>query len=197
MADDQTTNQNDASQNANDGGQQSSGARTFTQEELNTILTERLNRAKGTAVGDLLKELGFEKPEDLKTAVQRQREAENANKSELQKAQEQLAEYQKREQAWQAQQRQQALQIAVQGAAAKLGIVDAEVAMMLIREGVEFDAQGQPVDVEKRLTDLVNAKPFLLRSGASGSATNPARSGGSTTDDPFTEALYRGAGLKG
>lgn len=196
MADDTNTTQNDAGQDANDGGQQSSGQRTFTQEELNTILSERLSRAKGAAVGDLLKELGFEKPEDLKTAVQRQREAENANKSELQKAQDQIAEYQKRETAWQAQQRQQALQIAVQTAASKLGIVDAEVAMMLIREGVEFDAQGQPVDVEKRLTDLVNAKPFL-RSGASGSATNPARSGGSTTDDPFTEALYRGAGLKG
>lgn len=196
MADDQTTTQNDASQDANDGGQQSSGARTFTQEELNTILTERLNRAKGAAVGDLLKELGFEKPEDLKTAIQRQREAENANKSELQKAQEQLADYQKREQAWQTQQRQQALQIAVQTAAGKLGIVDAEVALALVREGIEFDDQGQPVGVEAKLTELLNAKPFL-RAGSSGSATNPARSGGSTTDDPFTEALYRGAGLKG
>ncbi len=154
--------------------------RTFTQEEVNAFVAERAKHAKSSAIGDLLKELGFEKFDELKAAIQRQRETENASKTELQKAQEALAEYQKKEQAWAQEKRAQALQIAVQGASAKLGIVDAEVALALIREKVQFDEQGRPQNVEAALTELVNQKPYLKGAVGGGNPTNPPR-GGTTT----------------
>ncbi len=53
-------------------------------------LSERLDRAKNTAVSELLKQLGFEKPEDLKTTVDQFKAAQDAQKTELQKAQDAL-----------------------------------------------------------------------------------------------------------
>jgi len=143
-------------------------------------LAERLNRQKRVAINEFLSSLGFEKSDDLKTLVERARAADEADKTELQKAQEQLAEYQKREQVWAQEKRAQALQIAVQGAATKLGIVDPDVALALIQSSIEYDDAGQPKDVEKALNDLLAQKPYLKGTPSSGSPTNPPR-GSSTT----------------
>lgn len=50
-------------------------------------LAERLDRAKNTAVGELIKTLGFEKPEDLKTAMEQWRSSQESAKTDLEKAQ--------------------------------------------------------------------------------------------------------------
>lgn len=50
-------------------------------------LAERLDRAKNSAVSELLKTLGFEKAEDLKTLVDQAKQAQEASKTELEKAQ--------------------------------------------------------------------------------------------------------------
>lgn len=74
------------------GGSGTSGQQTQGGADPNLInmtsaqLAERLDRAKNTAVTDLLKQLGFDKPEDLKTTVEQFRQAQDAQKSELQKA---------------------------------------------------------------------------------------------------------------
>ena len=160
-------------------------------------LAERLERQSRTAIGKLLSDLGIEKVDDLKSTIERARAAEDANKTELQKAQEQLAEYQKREQVWAQEKRAQALQIAVQGAATKLGIVDPDVALALIQSSIEYDDAGQPKDVEKALNELLTQKPYLKAQPAPTgvSPTNPPRNH-SSVDDAFTAALYKGAGLK-
>ncbi len=156
------------------------GTRTFTQEELNAIVGERATRARSAAISDLLGELGFEKADELKALVQSAREQADKQKSETQKLQEKLAEYEKKEASWAQQRREQALQIAVQAAAQKVGIVDAEVALALVRGGITFDEQDAPQGVEAALTELVKSKPYL-RAGAGNSAnpTNPGRQGGS------------------
>ncbi|HPD40004.1 MAG TPA: hypothetical protein PLD43_00415 [Anaerolineae bacterium] len=138
-------------------------------------LTERLNRTKRTAIQELLTELGLEKVTDLKAALQKQRDAEAAAQTETQRLQAQLSEYQRREQTWETQRREQALQIAVQAAAQKVGIVDAEVAMALVRGKIEFDQNGAPQGVEAALTDLAQQKPYLKGAMTSGSPTNPPR----------------------
>lgn len=138
-------------------------------------LTERLNRTKRTAIQELLTELGLEKVTDLKAALQKQRDAEAAAQTETQRLQAQLSEYQRREQTWETQRREQALQIAVQAAAQKVGIVDAEVAMALVRGKIEFDQNGAPQGVEAALTDLAKQKPYLKGAMTSGSPTNPPR----------------------
>lgn len=150
--------------------------RKFTQEDLDAIVGDRAKRAKGAALSELLNELGFEKADDLKAMVQAARDAAAAQQTEGEKLREQLAEYQKREAQWAAEKRAQALQIAVQAAAQKLGIVDAEVALALVGAGIEFEGD-QPVGVEAKLSELVKSKPFLKAAPAT-SPTNPPRSSG-------------------
>jgi len=162
------------------GGSDGSGERTFTQAQLDAIVGERATRAKSAAINDLLSELGLEKVDELKALVQSAREQADKQKSETQKLQEKLAEYEKKEASWAQQRREQALQIAVQAAAQKVGIVDAEVALALVRGQITFDDKGAPVEVEKAVSELAQAKPYL-RAGAGNSVnpTNPGRQGGS------------------
>lgn len=160
-------------------------------------LAERLERQSRTAIGKLLSDLGVEKVDDLKTTLQKAREREQAEMTEAQRLQAQLAEYQQKEQTWEQQRRDQALQIAVQTAATRLGIVDPDVALALIQSSIEYDDAGQPKDVEKALNELLTQKPYLKAQPAPTgvSPTNPPRNH-SSVDDAFTAALYKGAGLK-
>ena len=166
------------------GGQ----SRTFTQEQLDAIVGERAMRAKGAAIGELLSELGFEKADDLRALVKAAKERQASEQTEAQKLQAQLADAQKRSQALETKLREQALQLAVQAAAQKVGIVDADVALALVRDGIEFDANGMPQGVEAAVTELARQKPYL-RVGASGGSnpTNPARGGQTLTREAIAK----------
>lgn len=63
---------------------------TFTQADIDRIVGERAKRAKETGIADLLKELGFEKPEDLKAIVANAKKAEDEKKSDIQKLQDEI-----------------------------------------------------------------------------------------------------------
>lgn len=188
-------NQNPGSNDGNGDGAGGDGGDGSEIRLTSAQLAERLERQSRTAIGKLLSDLGVEKVDDLKTTLQKAREREQAEMTEAQRLQAQLAEYQQKEQQWAQEKRAQALQIAVQSASAKLGIVDAEVALALIREKVQFDEQGQPQGIEAALTELAAQKPYLKTPVGSGSPTNPARTGAGASD-AFTAALYKGAGLK-
>jgi hypothetical protein len=63
---------------------------TFTpeqQEALNKMFGERAEQGRRTGQTELLKELGFEKPEDLKAALAEATKLRDAQKTELEKAQ--------------------------------------------------------------------------------------------------------------
>lgn len=64
--------------------------KTFTQAELDAIAGNARKEARDKAVSDLLKELGFEKPEDLKTLVTDVRKQQENEKTELEKLQSKL-----------------------------------------------------------------------------------------------------------
>ena len=157
------------------GGQ----SRTFTQEQLDAIVGERATRAKSAAINDLLGELGFEKADELKALVQSAREQADAQKSETQTAGG-SGRFPRTRAAVGAGERDTMLQIAVQAASAKLGIVDAEVALALIRGTIEFDNDGKPQGVEAALSKLLADKPYL-KAGTSTSPTNPPRQGTTLT----------------
>ena len=61
-------------------------AKTFTQADLDKYASEARKSARSAAVSDLLKELGVEKPDDLKALVTKTREQEEAQKTEAQRA---------------------------------------------------------------------------------------------------------------
>lgn len=164
------------------GGQ----GRTFTQEQLDMIVGERATRAKGAALTELLTELGFEKADDLKALVKTAKAKRDSDLTELQKAQAQIAAHEKEKLTWAAEKREQALQIAVQGAAVKVGIVDAEVALALVRGSIQFDGDV-PQGVEAALTALAQAKPFLKAQASGGSPTNPPRAGATLTKEAISK----------
>lgn len=160
------------------GGQSADAqGRTFSQEDVDRIVAERARHAKSSALSDLLKDLGFEKPDDLKEAVAKQREVEAASKTELERAKEQLAALQQDRERWEQEKRTQGLAMAVHQAATKLGIVDPEVALALIQGGIEYDEKGQPQDVEQALAQLLESKPYLKANAQypPPGATNPGR----------------------
>lgn len=58
----------------------------FTQADVDRVAGETRKQAKQAAVNDLLKELGFEKADDLKTLVKTAKDQAEAQKTEAQKA---------------------------------------------------------------------------------------------------------------
>lgn len=77
----------DTAPGTNGGG--STGA-TFTQADVDRIVGERAKRAKETGLSEFLKELGFEKADDLKALVTNAKAKADSEKSDLEKAQAEL-----------------------------------------------------------------------------------------------------------
>jgi hypothetical protein len=77
--------------NDNPDGDNKPKGKTFTQEELDTLFAQRATQAKSSALSDFLKELGVENADALKSALKAAKDADDAQKSELQKAQDKAA----------------------------------------------------------------------------------------------------------
>jgi hypothetical protein len=61
--------------------------KTFTQEELDAMFTQRATQAKTSALSELFKEVGVDNADALRAIITKAKEADDAQKSELQKAQ--------------------------------------------------------------------------------------------------------------
>ena len=165
------------------------GGQVFSQDEVNRMIKARAERELKAVLADVgLSDLG-----ELKTLVQQKRAAEDANKSELAKAQERAAELEK--QLADAAEKQKALmtQNDIAAKAAKLGIVDPDAAYKLLnRSELEYGDDGAPTNTETLLVALLKEKPYLAGGGAS--AMNPAKSSGNQKD-PILTAARKAAGL--
>ena len=165
------------------------GGQVFSQDEVNRMIKARAERELKAVLADVgLADLG-----ELKTLVQQKRAAEDANKSELAKAQERAAELEK--QLADAAEKQKALmtQNDIAAKAAKLGIVDPDAAYKLLnRSELEYGDDGAPTNTETLLVALLKEKPYLAGGGAS--AMNPAKSSGNQKD-PILTAARKAAGL--
>lgn len=65
--------------------------KTFTQEELDALFAQRATQARNSALTDLFKDLGVENADSLKAVIKAAKDADDAQKSELQKAQDRAA----------------------------------------------------------------------------------------------------------
>lgn len=62
--------------------------------------------------------------------------------------------------------------------ARKLGIVDEDAAFQLLdRDRIECDETGRPANVDRLMEELIAQRPWLVRSEAGTSVTNPPRDG--------------------
>ena len=171
---------------ANGGG---AGGQVFSQDDVNRIIKARAERELKAVLADVgLADLG-----ELKTLVQQRRAAEDANKSELAKAQERAAQLEK--QLADAAEKQKALSTLsdITAKAARLGIVDPDAAYKLLnREALEYGDDGAPTNTEALLQALLKDKPYLASGGSS--AMNPAKSS-DNQKDPILSAARKAAGL--
>jgi hypothetical protein len=165
------------------------GGQVFSQDEVNRMIKARAERELKAVLADVgLSDLG-----ELKTLVQQKRAAEDANKSELAKAQERAALLEK--QLADAAEKQKALmtQNDIAAKAAKLGIIDPDAAYKLLnRSELEYGDDGAPTNTETLLVALLKDKPYLAGSGSS--AMNPAKRAVDDID-PVLLAARKAAGL--
>ena len=88
---------------------------------------------------------------------------EDAEKTELQRAADQLATYQAKEAAWATERRDTLLKLAVHTKAPELGITSPTLALAALKDAgtIEYDDQGQPSNLDAALIALLEAEPAL------------------------------------
>lgn len=73
--------------NDDPGGDNKPKGKTFTQEELDTMFAQRAAQARTSALSELFKDLGVENTDSLKAVIKAAKNVDDAQKTELQKAQ--------------------------------------------------------------------------------------------------------------
>ncbi len=216
MADEQTTTTNTGTPPANggnQGGQQPQGGADPALINMTSAqLAERLDRAKSGAVGELLKALGFEKPEDLKASLDQAKQLQQAQMSEAQKAQalateadakrkqaeEQLADTNRKLQEAEAQRRKDLVDGAISLAAKEAGAEHAEDVVTWARLNKPADDLAKLVDeagkvaadpTKKLIDEAKAARPSWFSVKGPGS---PSSRGG-RAPEPDADAKKRAA----
>lgn len=84
-------------------------------------------------------------------------------------------------------------------AATKIGVIDTDVVMVLLRENdsIDFDADGKPVNVEAAIKDLVKQKPYLARPTAAGADAGAGTRPGAAPGQGMNDIIRRAAGRTG
>ncbi len=170
------------------GDQGAAGKVTFTPEqqaELDRILGERLSRAEKAAAKkaaeDYAKAQGYETASAMESALKAHKEAQEKNKTDLQKAQE--AEAAAKAQAKTAEERIKAalIRAAFTEHAATANLVSIEDAFKLADLSKVTVGDDDKVDGMKEAVEtLVKEKPYLVKQAGTGGGTggNPGRTGG-------------------
>jgi len=163
--------------------QDKTATRTFTQDELNAIINDRLARERNK----------YSDYDDLKKAATQLQEIEDAQKSEAEKLQEALAQaQQEREQLLEARKRDR-IEMAVLTAAQKANWRDPQDAMRLIDTSVLEVSDEGVKGVEDQLKALAEKKPYLLRE-AEGRMSPTALGRGQAAGESRADRLARLAG---
>jgi hypothetical protein len=128
--------------------------RTFTQEQLDAIVKERVARVKATPPADY---------EELKTAAGRLAELEAANQSDIEKAQKRIADLERQASDASARAQENLLRAHVVSEAAKRNVVDPDAAFALLdRSVVEYGEDGSPTNIAQAMEQLLEARQYLV-----------------------------------
>jgi hypothetical protein len=124
----------------------------------------------------------------LETFEKAQADAETAKLTELDKATRRATQLEQERDQVISKFRDRLARSAIQLAATKLNIIDPEVATALITNEIEYDADGEPTNIDALLRKLVERKPYLIQSSATPTprlpATNPGRGTATTPTNP-------------
>lgn len=140
-----------------------------SQEDFDRRIQERIARVKATPPPDY---------EDLKTKAEEFDKLQEAQKTELQKAQDLAAKLEREKTAAEELAQKTRLESAIVAEAAKRG-VDPDIAVAMIdRSAIDFADDGSPTNVASALDALLQAKPTLAGGARGTSADQGARTGG-------------------
>lgn len=115
----------------------------------------------------------------LHEAEAAEQQRKEADMTEVERLKKQLGDYQQKETQWASEKRNLALRQAIQGEAAKQGIVDPDAAYRLLDVDLfEVGDDGIPQGIDKAVQELLKSKPYLKGTAMSPmSPTNPANPG--------------------
>jgi len=179
--------------------EQPTADKTLTQAQVN----ELLGRTRSEARVRLLKELGVEKFEDAKTALEaakaaeeERRKAEEAQKSELQKAMDRVAALQQQSAEVEQKYANTVLRANIEREAARLGFNDPGDAYSIIDMAkLTIAEDGAVSGVAEALKELSDSKPYLLRKETPRiPPTNPGKGAAQKETDAERRARLRGIG---
>lgn len=98
----------------------------------------------------------------LRTLEEKVKAEEEAKLSEQERLQKRLAELERQRDDWERERQERSLRHEVELTAARLGIIDAEAAYRLIDlSEIEFSEDGKAKNVEAKLKELIQRKPYL------------------------------------
>lgn len=154
-----------------------------SQEDFDRRIQERIARVKATPPADY---------EDLKKKAAEFDKLQEANKTELEKAQERAAKAEREAADATTRAQESLLRSSVIAEAARKNVVDPDAAVALIdRTAIEFADDGTPKNLSEVMNTLLDQKPYLVN-GSGGArpdgADQGARSGG-TKDQLGRDAL--------
>jgi hypothetical protein len=155
----------------NGDGADKGEVKSYTQAELDRMFGERTRQARKAGIAELLKELGVEKAEDIKAALQKAKEAEEAQLSELEKANKRAADLEaKAKQADEARTiaetraQEKLLKAAVMAEATRQGFNDAADAWQFVdRTKIEAGEDDSFKGLDKAVKAVLEAKPYLAK----------------------------------
>lgn len=178
----QTTEQ----QNSEGGEEQGDkGGRTFTQSDLDRIVSERLRRER-EKLGDV---------DDLRRKASEFDKLQEASKTELEKEREQRTKLETEKTALQRELQETRLRGHISDAATRLGFHDPEDAWRLLDlASVDVDENGKPKNADTLLKELGERKPHLVRPSGPGSADGGPRGANGSGGTDMNALIRRSAG---
>jgi hypothetical protein len=144
-------------------GQEAPATVTMTQEELDALMGERAKRARKATSSALLDKLGVKDEKELAALVKAQRDAAEAQKSDLDKAKEQIEALEAQNKALAEQLERQTKEAAVRDTARSMQFRDPEDALAHVSlDELEVGEDRKVTGVKEALEALSKAKPYLI-----------------------------------
>jgi hypothetical protein len=169
--------------------------KSYTQAELDAMFADRANRASSSAVADLLKKAGIDTVENLVATVTKAKEAETAQLSELEKANNALKQAQTKAEQIQAEADQKVAQAterlmkaSVLAEATAKGFRPEAVndVWLIVDKAKIVEKDGEFTGIKEAVEAVAKAKPFWLGDSKKGPGTplgkDGAKKGGNTDE---------------
>jgi cell wall-associated NlpC family hydrolase len=168
----------------------SDAASTSATDEAGTTLGDAGKRAL-----DAMKAERDTATRDAKAAKQALTELQNASLTEAERRDKRLAALELERSDWERERQDMQTREAVTVTALRLGYADPADAYSLInRSAIEFDDTGKPRNVDKLLTDLIAAKPYLAGASRPGGSFDGGPRGVPASGTNMNDMLRRAAG---